>query len=116
MFCPQCKAEYRPGFTECADCHVPLVKMLPVEAESGNPDAVMVNVMETWDITDIALIKAALEGADIGYFIQGEILKHLRPFDQPAIVMVSEEDAGRAVDVLKELDLKFYRMIFRPQS
>jgi len=25
MFCPQCKAEYRPGFTRCADCYVDLV-------------------------------------------------------------------------------------------
>ncbi|MDP9341770.1 MAG: hypothetical protein M3Q23_06635 [Actinomycetota bacterium] len=23
--CPRCGTEYRPGFTECADCHVPLV-------------------------------------------------------------------------------------------
>ncbi len=25
MICPQCKAEYRPGFTRCADCDVDLV-------------------------------------------------------------------------------------------
>jgi hypothetical protein len=25
MICPQCKAEYRDGFTECVDCEVPLV-------------------------------------------------------------------------------------------
>ena len=29
MFCPQCKAEYRPGFTCCADCGVELVFELP---------------------------------------------------------------------------------------
>jgi hypothetical protein len=29
MICPQCKAEYRPGFTVCADCDVPLVAQLP---------------------------------------------------------------------------------------
>ena len=26
MYCPQCAAEYRPGFTECSDCHVTLVE------------------------------------------------------------------------------------------
>jgi hypothetical protein len=26
MFCPECKAEYRPGFTRCADCDVELVE------------------------------------------------------------------------------------------
>jgi hypothetical protein len=42
MICPQCKAEYRPGFTMCADCEVPLVAQLPTppsgpvdSAESG---------------------------------------------------------------------------------
>jgi len=29
MFCPQCKAEYRQGFTHCADCDVDLVWELP---------------------------------------------------------------------------------------
>ena len=32
MFCPQCKAEYRPGFTHCADCDVDLVWELPKNA------------------------------------------------------------------------------------
>jgi hypothetical protein len=29
MFCPACKAEYRAGFTQCADCKVALVSELP---------------------------------------------------------------------------------------
>jgi hypothetical protein len=29
MFCPQCQAEYRPGFTRCSDCGVDLVYDLP---------------------------------------------------------------------------------------
>ncbi|MGA2097346.1 MAG: hypothetical protein ABSH39_13665 [Candidatus Acidiferrum sp.] len=32
MFCPQCKAEYRQGFTRCADCDVELVSELTPEA------------------------------------------------------------------------------------
>lgn len=32
MFCPLCKAEYRPGFTRCADCDVDLVWELPKNA------------------------------------------------------------------------------------
>ena len=32
MFCPLCKAEYRPGSYRCADCDVPLVDALPQEA------------------------------------------------------------------------------------
>jgi hypothetical protein len=29
MICPKCRAEYRQGFTSCADCHVLLVTHLP---------------------------------------------------------------------------------------
>lgn len=29
MFCPQCRVEYRPGFTSCTDCDVDLVQELP---------------------------------------------------------------------------------------
>jgi len=32
MFCPVCKAEYRQGFTRCADCDVELVWELPANA------------------------------------------------------------------------------------
>ena len=32
MFCPQCKAEYRQGFTHCVDCDADLVHELPKEA------------------------------------------------------------------------------------
>lgn len=45
MFCPQCKAEYRQGFTHCADCDVDLVWEMPKAAielrpvdEPGDPN------------------------------------------------------------------------------
>jgi uroporphyrinogen-III synthase len=36
MYCPVCRAEYRPGVKECSDCHVALVEQLP---EEGAPTA-----------------------------------------------------------------------------
>ena len=35
MFCPQCNAEYRPGFTRCSDCDVELVHDPPHFALAG---------------------------------------------------------------------------------
>jgi hypothetical protein len=29
MFCPECRVEYRPGFTRCSDCDVDLVHEIP---------------------------------------------------------------------------------------
>jgi len=36
MFCPQCRVEYRPGFTHCTDCDVDLVAELPLEPQSAS--------------------------------------------------------------------------------
>lgn len=38
MICPQCKAEYRQGFTSCADCHVLLLTQLP-QRSAASADA-----------------------------------------------------------------------------
>src|SRR5256885_8989769 len=35
MFCPQCKAEYRPGFSRCSDCEVDLVERARESCPSG---------------------------------------------------------------------------------
>ena len=39
MFCPQCKAEYRPGFTRCADCDVELANDPPEYSLAGQAPA-----------------------------------------------------------------------------
>ena len=39
MFCPQCNAEYRPGFTRCSDCDVDLVQDPPQYALAGKSAA-----------------------------------------------------------------------------
>jgi hypothetical protein len=36
MFCPKCKAEYRPGFRHCPDCDIDLVAELPPEARQAD--------------------------------------------------------------------------------
>ncbi len=39
MFCPECRREYREGFTECAYCKVPLVETLPEETAESAEDS-----------------------------------------------------------------------------
>jgi hypothetical protein len=39
MFCPNCKSEYRPGFTHCVDCDVDLVDSLEGASGSGSTGA-----------------------------------------------------------------------------
>lgn len=37
MFCPKCKAEYRPGYTSCPECGCALVPELPPENSAPEP-------------------------------------------------------------------------------
>jgi hypothetical protein len=68
MFCPNCEAEYRDGFTRCSDCGVALVEHFGEihsnAPEHSNAPAVL------WAGTDpgmIGYIKDALESAKIPY-------------------------------------------------
>ena len=70
MFCPNCRAEYRVGFTRCNDCEVALVTELPAEKEPEFVD--LVEVLSTADVGQISLIKSILEAEEIPYLPQGE--------------------------------------------
>ena len=66
MFCPQCRSEYRQGFTRCSDCDVDLVAELPRD-DTPHPDPHLVKVYETGDAALIPLIESLLEDAKIEY-------------------------------------------------
>jgi hypothetical protein len=48
MFCPICRAEYRPGFTRCSDCEVELAEDLPPQ----NPQDPELRENERPDLAD----------------------------------------------------------------
>jgi hypothetical protein len=101
MFCPRCGAEYRPGFTTCADCLVPLVDRLPQEEAPGDrarssrsleahgqaehdfapkrprPDLKLVTVFATGDPALVALAKSFLQSASIEFMTRGEGIQNL---------------------------------------
>jgi len=72
MFCPQCRVEYREGFVECADCHVPLTDQLqpeaPVEDHAGPGDLDVLIRTACWGPISIGLAKSLLEEAGIPFF------------------------------------------------
>ena len=39
MFCPNCKTEYRPGFSRCSDCGSQLVQRLDASVPTNRPQA-----------------------------------------------------------------------------
>jgi len=78
MYCPKCKAEYRDGFIECADCHVPLVAGLPSEKQElmyDDPVPEFVDleeVMTSFDIGEIAMARSLLDDHRISHLVQNE--------------------------------------------
>jgi hypothetical protein len=109
MFCPNCRAEYRPGFTKCADCGVDLVATL-----SAEPRAADANVprnsdgMELlWSGVSEALtnqIDAALEEANISHKITDREFGLLPNLEQSAdFVWVDSRDQASARAILEKV-------------
>lgn len=75
MYCPQCRVEYRDGFTDCSDCQVPLLAGTPPpEPPDGfDPSLDLVVVLQTNDIIQLAMTKGLLEDAGIPFFVLGQI-------------------------------------------
>jgi hypothetical protein len=74
MYCPQCRVEFRDGFTECSDCHVPLSAGTPSpEPDLSDPTLGLVVALETDDGVELSLAKGLLEDAGIPFFVLGQI-------------------------------------------
>jgi predicted amidophosphoribosyltransferase len=69
MFCPQCKAEYRAGFTRCSDCDIELVDAANEPPSAGaSSDG---NLTLLWAGDDLALhtsLLKELKAAQVPYF------------------------------------------------
>ena len=109
MYCPQCGVEYRDGFTECADCHVPLSPgVLPPEpAAPFDPTIGLVVVLETNDPIQLALAKGLLEDAGVPYFALGQIatlVTDVDPFLHKTVrVQVPRDREAEARELLEQL-------------
>ena len=69
MFCPNCRAEYQPGFTRCSDCDVELVEAAPKELPGDSSSEG--NLVLLWSGDDLALhesLLGELKAAGIPYF------------------------------------------------
>ncbi len=103
MFCPKCRTEYREGFYVCVDCNSDLIDELPTEEKPEFID--YVEVMGTYNPADVALIKSILDAEDITYYFNAEHFMYVRPLAEPARLMVKTDEAERAKEILRDLDL-----------
>jgi hypothetical protein len=114
MFCPKCRAEYREGFTECSDCHVPLsaerppAKAEPVsEAPPDDHNFEPVAVFETNNQMQAAMARGLLEDAGIPFIMRGQVTTTVQDVDgflrKWLQVQVSREREAEARELLAHL-------------
>lgn len=107
MYCPECGDEYREGFTECSDCHVPLLPgSCPPDPPDGfDPNLELVVVLETNNPIELALAKGLLEDAGIPHFVLGQIATLVRDVDgflkKWVRLQVPRDREGEARELLK---------------
>jgi hypothetical protein len=89
MFCPECRAEYRPGFTRCSDCDVELVHEIPEQntrmRKSKHDSAMMFPPKLLAAFISLGWIPAGL----LGLFIAERLPRNVRlPFYALMIVAI----------------------------
>jgi len=118
LYCPECNAEYRPGFETCSDCDIPLVKGIPPEIVNDSNKPVvkekLVTVYSTSNPALIAMVKSLLNSYQIIYCTAGENVQNLfglgilgtgyNVVTGAVRIMVSEEKAEFARDLLKDIE------------
>ena len=102
MYCPKCRAEYREGFAECADCQVALVAKLPPEPSPEYVD--LVTVLETTDPAAFAVAESLLQSAGIDYVVQNEGTENVFPQFGAMQLQVKTSSATEALSLLEGVD------------
>jgi hypothetical protein len=91
-WCRECGAEYRPEFTECADCRVPLVNAkppTPVEAEADHE--IVEYDLGDWDDSQRGALRLLLHGREIPHTWDSTSL---------AVPTVREQEVDRLIDMI----------------
>lgn len=107
MYCPKCNAEYRDGFFECADCHVPLVGNLPpkepeqIKGEQIPEFVDLEEVMTSFDIGEISVVRSLLDDNQISYLVQNENFSSFYG-NVPARILVPKDRVNEAKHLLHD--------------
>ncbi len=105
MFCPECRSEFIEGIAVCPECEVNLINELPPVPEPEFID--FEEILATYNPADIALLKSILDSEEITYFFKGENFQHIRPWADPARLMIRKDQVAIVADLIKDLELSY---------
>ncbi len=104
MFCPSCKAEYRPNFTRCADCDADLVEELP---EVSHTDVEMKRVWSCDDQESCVFVCKELRTAGIPFRVAQRRRQFYWRIDEHYEISVPDEFYETAKRIAEEGSLDF---------
>lgn len=102
-YCPECKTEYNPGVTACADCGATLVDELPPIPQHVEVATRLLTTCK--DVIDAGMLADNLKSAGIEAFILSQAdSNYVSPMNMGLSmvkVLVREEDYSDALEYLK---------------
>ncbi len=99
-FCPVCHLEYRPGFTECSDCGVPLVDALSPQPPPASTADVVVARVHGQSMAEMWSELLANEGIASRISPISRVADTVYPTDTLYELRVPAADAERATSIL----------------
>ncbi len=102
MFCPECRTEYRPGFTHCTDCDVDLVAKLP----TPEPDIDSAELSHVWTGKDqdrCPELCRDFKAKGIPFKVEQSRHQYLQRVDEKYRISVPSEFFQRAKRAIKRL-------------
>jgi hypothetical protein len=66
-----------------------------------------INLLSTFNLGTIALIKSIFNSNELDYFLHGENFNNVDPLIQPVKFFVRKEQVEVCMNLLKDLDLKY---------
>jgi hypothetical protein len=106
MFCPECKAEYRSGFTRCSDCEVDLVEHLPELLPESHPialpDASLESALTTEDRAECVCVCEQFKAAGVPFKVIQRKHQFFKGVDEHFEIRVPADFRNKAKEIIEK--------------
>lgn len=108
-WCPECGAEYRPGYASCADCHVALIDRQPDSGAAGlrhDPDRRFVELSRVPALEASMIVNRLRAGGVTTANLGAEPIYRSLSFTEGVPIVVADDELAVAQEILAGLDVE----------